>query len=110
MSRCANCRYTKLSRYNGYVGLWICLHPYRGELDNRGEFSYPKIESPNVTIVTVDPGADAHDILKKAETPRWCYYEAVRRSKKEQPGFDPARQRKSLEWLFVDDPFAEAEP
>ena len=101
MGRCANCRYARLSRYSGYLGLWVCLHPYRGELNNQGKWSYPKIDNPNVTICTVDPAADSKVALQAAQTPRWCYVDTVERAAIEEPSFSPQKQRDLLDWTTV---------
>ena len=98
MSRCEKCRFKQFSQFEGYPGMWLCFHPYRGELNNQGRWSYPKIESPNITICTTAQEDDAKRILSAAPTPRWCYFEALERAQFEQPNFDAERQRKSLEW------------
>lgn len=98
MSLCEKCRFKTFSQFTGYPGIWLCFHPYRGELDNRGKWSYPKIDSPNITICICDPKDDAALALRKAETPRWCYFEALKRAKANDPSFDAESQRKSLEW------------
>jgi hypothetical protein len=74
-------------------------------------FIYPKNHNPAITICETpadtsgDPHAQALD-LKAAETPVWCYFEAVERARKEQPGFDPDKQRSilySAKEAFVND-------
>lgn len=99
MGRCTICEHAKWEGFAGYEGHWICMHPYRSELDNRGHWTYPKIDSPNITICKTPKHSkmiDDAEALSKAKTPRWCYYEAVERAKVEEPSFDPDYQRKIL--------------
>lgn len=106
-NRCAICRYAKLSKFHGYTGLWVCLHPYRSELDNTGRWSYPKIDNPERVICRVPHDAEsfnaAKKYLRKSKTPRWCYVEAETRVRIKEPNFDPAKQRKLLDWAEVPD-------
>ena len=77
------------------------MHPFRGEISNKGDFTYPKIAKPRRIIcqTTVDDYsnlANQRVTLKDAKTPIWCYLDVVDRAKKEMPGFDPDRQRAIL--------------
>ena len=111
MSRCSKCVFAMYDQFKGYRGRWLCLHPHRAELSNKGVFIYPEDDNPSITICETpadtsgDLQAQALD-LKAAETPVWCYFEAVERAREEQPGFDPDKQR-SILWpakeAFVND-------
>lgn len=101
MARCANCKYVEHEQFKGHKGHWLCFHPYRKELDNKGDFTYPHNHNPITMICETekrDYGKDDRhtQALVEAETPVWCYYEAVERAKADQPGFDPDRQREIL--------------
>ena len=79
----------------------MCDHPYRTEIDNNGHFTYPCCHNSNVVICKTRKEDFAEEKkheeqLAEAETPVWCYYEAVARAKAEQPGFDPDKQREIL--------------
>lgn len=101
MSLCCKCDYAVHEQYRGYTGRWICMHPCRYEISNAGEFTYPGNISP-ATLICDTPAVDfskreTHlETLKKAATPKWCYYEVVARSQVEQPGFNPDVQRSIL--------------
>jgi len=101
MSRCVGCEFTVHDQFKGYSGRWMCFHPHRKELSNKGEFTYPANENPRITICqTPIENYDLPDrhrkTLENAKTPVWCYIEAVERAKEEQPGFDPDVQREIL--------------
>ncbi len=101
MARCTGCRYSQHEQFKGYEGRWLCFCPFRDEIDESGEFTYPAIENPQILICKT-PQEDFDDYkahmktLSEAKTPKWCYFAAVDRSKEEQPGFDPDRQREVL--------------
>lgn len=109
---CENCKYPQHDQYGGHVGRWWCLHPYRDELDNRGEWTFPKFDNPTILICTTpkelfgDYAAHLR-ILDAAPTPKWCYLAAVERAKEENPSFDPDAQRKILYSKEVDAEVAE---
>jgi len=101
MSRCVACGHAMHEQFRSYPGRWICFHPHRREISNRGKFTYPENNNPRV-IIYQTPVADYdcperhRQSLEEAKTPVWCYFEAVERAQKEQPGFDPDKQRKIL--------------
>lgn len=101
MSRCTNCEFANHDQFQNHPGRWLCLHPYRNEISNRGTFTFPAVGNPNILICET-PTADynnpsAHTkALAAAKTPVWCYIEVVERAKKEQPTFDPDKQRAIL--------------
>ena len=103
MSRCFRvpCKHLCYEQYEGHKGRWICQHPYRRELDNNGKWTYPHFYNPNIIICETAKSAYKNDqeqlsALAKAKTPKWCYFEAVERAQRENPDFDPDRQRKTL--------------
>lgn len=101
MSRCTTCNHCVHEQFWGYPGRWLCLHPFRSEIDNKGDFTYPGNWNPHVTICETDASCyneqkKRTEALQNAKTPVWCYFEVVERSKIEQPGFDPDVQRSIL--------------
>ena len=38
MSRCSKCIFAVYEQYKGHRGRWLCFHPHRAELSDRGEF------------------------------------------------------------------------
>ena len=101
MSRCVKCKFAVHDQFKGNAGRWMCFHPYRNEISDKGDFTYPGNFNPKITICET-PASD-YDIetklkeaLEKAKTPVWCYDEVVERSKIEVPGFDPDAQRAVL--------------
>ena len=101
MSRCVGCQHAVYDQFQGYPGRWMCFHPYRRELSNKGTFTYPGNDSPYIVICeTLATGCgdlcQQKAALAEAKTPVWCYFEAVERAKREQPGFDPDIQRAIL--------------
>lgn len=101
MARCSNCDFTCHDQFNGYPGRWMCFHPYRAEISNKGEFTYPANTNPHILICETaaeDYGNSTNQAkaLEAAKTPVWCYLEVVERAKEEQPGFDPDKQRAIL--------------
>ena len=101
MSRCTGCQYATHEQFKGHQGRWLCYHPYRYEIDNKGDFTYPGNFVPHITICET-PVADYDQTSKHTETlaavktPVWCYYEVVERTQKVQPNFDPDKQRAIL--------------
>lgn len=101
MSRCVGCKHAVHDQFKGYPGRWSCFHPYRHEISNKGDFTYPANDHPRITICET-PAADYNqpdkhlEVLQEAQTPVWCYIEVVERAKREQPGFDPDKQREIL--------------
>lgn len=101
MSRCANCEFATHDQFQGYPGRWLCLHPCRTEISNKGTFTYPANANPHILICET-PVADYDNpmnqtkALEAAQTPVWCYFDVVERAKKKQPCFDPDKQRAVL--------------
>lgn len=99
--RCVECEYAMHDQFKGHPGRWMCFHPYRYEISNSGDFTYPGNFNPRITICETSaadygkPRAQTRT-LAEAKTPIWCYLEVVERSKIEQPGFDPDKQRAIL--------------
>lgn len=97
MSRCSKCIFAVYEQYKGHRGRWLCFHPHRAELSDRGEFICSKNHNPSITIcetpadIYEDLQAQAAE-LKAASTPVWCYFESVERVKVPQPDFDPDKQ------------------
>ncbi len=101
MSRCVGCEFVLHEQFKGYCGRWLCFHPYRRELSNRGTFTYPGNDNPRITVCETSVAdynnSKRHrEVLAASKTPVWCYFEAVERAKKKQPGFDPDAQRAVL--------------
>lgn len=99
--RCAGCKHAVHDQFKGYKGRWMCFHPYRYEISNSGNFTYPGNYNPNIVICETpvadyDQPKEHGKVLAKAKTPVWCYFEVVERARKEQPGFDPDKQRAVL--------------
>lgn len=101
MGKCGSCEHAQHEQFKGYKGRWLCGHPCRVEIDNRGRFTYPENYNPTVVICETPAGDfgnnKAHlNVLSAAKTPVWCYYTAVERAKRIQPRFDPDVQRRIL--------------
>lgn len=101
MSRCVGCEYAMHDQFKGYPGRWMCFHPYRNEISNKGDFTYPGNFNPQILICETAAAdydkREAHTrALEAAKTPVWCYLDVVERTKQEQPGFDPDVQRAIL--------------
>lgn len=103
MSKChdVHCPFAIHEQFAGYKGMWNCHHPYRNEISNGGDFTYPCCHKPNILICQT-PKEDYNQpekhqqVLAEAKTPKWCYVAVVEHSKEEQPGFDPDVQRSIL--------------
>lgn len=101
MSRCITCKNAAYDQFKGYCGRWMCFHPYRYEIDNKGDFTYPGNFKPKILICETPAAAYNQsnkllEVLAAAKTPVWCYFEVVERAQKEYPGFDPEKQRAIL--------------
>ena len=101
MSRCTTCQYANHDQFQHHPGRWLCLHPHRDEISNHGTITIPANYNP-IILICETPIADYNDptaqlaALAAAETPRWCYFEAVERARRIQPTFDPDKQRAIL--------------
>ena len=77
------------------------MHPYRSEIDNSGNFTYPGNHAPAIRICETPASAFGNNAahmerLVAAKTPKWCYYKVVEREQKINPRFDPEKQRAVL--------------
>ena len=76
-SRCADCKHAIHDQFKGHSGRWMCFHPYRREISNKGDFTYPYNHEPPIVICKTS-ASDYNQpeklaaALAAAKTPVWC--------------------------------------